>query len=342
MSDSSRATTATTTRIDLSAAVLTGIALIALLSLHLLPALFAGLLVFELVALLTPLLARAIPNQKAKLAAVALLSILVVTALIAAGFAIVRILGQEVGSAAGLFRKLAALLEDVRNVLPAWLIAYLPADPDALERGVGKWLATHATQLQSAGTAFGRGFVKALLGMVIGAMLALYEAQPNHASGPLAIALRNCATRLANAFRRVVFAQVWISAINATLTGIFLMLVLPLFGVHLPLVKTMIAVTFLVGLLPVIGNLISNTLITFVALSVSAQVGAAALLFLILVHKLEYFLNARIVGGHINARAWELLIAMLVFESAFGLIGLVAAPVYYAYLKDELRSRALV
>jgi hypothetical protein len=29
------------------------------------------------------------------------------------------------------------------------------------------------------------------------------------------------------------------------------------------------------------------------------------------IHKLEYFLNARIVGIQINARAWELLIAML-------------------------------
>ena len=331
-----------TSRYDLIAALLTGAALITVLFLNLLPALFAGLLVFELVALLSPLLARAISNQRAKLTAVALLSILVVTALVAAGIAVAKVLDQEVGSAAGLFHKLASLLEDVRNVLPPWLITHLPADSAAFEQSAGKWLAAHVTQLQIAGTAFGRGLVKALLGMVIGAMLALHDVQPNHAAGPLAVALRACAIRLAHAFRRVVFAQVWISTINATLTGIFLVVLLPLFGVKLPLVKTMIAITFLVGLLPVIGNLISNTLITFVALSISAKVGAAALLFLILIHKLEYFLNARIVGGHINARAWELLIAMLVFESAFGLIGLVAAPVFYAYLKDELRSRALV
>jgi hypothetical protein len=29
-------------------------------------------------------------------------------------------------------------------------------------------------------------------------------------------------------------------------------------------------------------------------------------------------------------------------EAAFGLPGVVAAPVYYAYLKDELRARGLV
>jgi predicted PurR-regulated permease PerM len=60
------------------------------------------------------------------------------------------------------------------------------------------------------------------------------------------------------------------------------------------------------------------------------------------VHKLEYFLNAKIVGGQIRARTWELLIAMLVFEAAFGLAGLVAAPIYYAYLKSELEAEELI
>ena len=29
-------------------------------------------------------------------------------------------------------------------------------------------------------------------------------------------------------------------------------------------------------------------------------------------------------------------------ESAFGIAGLIAAPIYYAYLKDELSARGLV
>jgi len=60
------------------------------------------------------------------------------------------------------------------------------------------------------------------------------------------------------------------------------------------------------------------------------------------IHKLEYFLNARIVGAQIRASAWELLTAMLVMEGCFGLAGLVAAPICYAWLKDELASRHLI
>ncbi|MEP6510431.1 MAG: hypothetical protein ABJB02_02495, partial [Dokdonella sp.] len=109
-----------------------------------------------------------------------------------------------------------------------------------------------------------------------------------------------------------------------------------------PLAKSLVVATFVIGLLPVAGNLISNTLIFVVGLSVSLGVGIAALVFLILIHKFEYFLNARIVGTQIRARSWELLIAMLVMEAAFGMAGLVAAPIYYAYMKRELMAAKLI
>jgi predicted PurR-regulated permease PerM len=139
-----------------------------------------------------------------------------------------------------------------------------------------------------------------------------------------------------------VFAQVRISALNTTLTAIYLIAVLPAFGVHLPLAKTLVLITFVAGLLPVIGNLISNTVIFIVSLSHSLIVAVAALAYLIVIHKLEYFVNARIVGSQIRARAWELLLAMMTMEAAFGIAGVIAAPIYYAYLKDELSSRGLI
>jgi predicted PurR-regulated permease PerM len=138
---------------------------------------------------------------------------------------------------------------------------------------------------------------------------------------PLAAALFDRLHLLVQAFRNIVFAQIKISLLNTFFTAIFLAVILPLFGIKLPLTKTLIVLTFLLGLLPVIGNLMSNTLITIVGLSLSIWVAVAALGYLIFIHKLEYFLNARIVGGQISAKSWELLLAMLVFEAAFGLPG---------------------
>jgi predicted PurR-regulated permease PerM len=177
--------------------------------------------------------------------------------------------------------------------------------------------------------------------MDLGAMIALHKARPIDRR-PLAAALTERAARIGYAFRRVVFAQLKISLINTFFTGVYLAFVLPHFGVHLPFTNALIVVTFVVGLLPVVGNLISNTVIVIISLSHSLDAAVSSLVFLVVIHKLEYFLNARIVGTRIQARAWELLTAMLVMEAAFGIAGVVAAPIYYAYIKDELADRGLV
>jgi predicted PurR-regulated permease PerM len=203
-------------------------------------------------------------------------------------------------------------------------------------------LRAHAGALPHAGAAVGRTLAHILIGLGIGALVALYDVQPSASLGPLAQALQERASRLGEAFRRVVFAQMRISAFNTILTALYLVVALPVVGVHLPLAKTMLAVTFVVGLLPVVGNLVSNTIIVILSLSVSPSVAVASLVFLVVIHKLEYFLNAYLVGTQVHAHAWELLLAMLVLEAAFGIPGLIAAPIFYAYLKDELVSRKLV
>ena len=57
---------------------------------------------------------------------------------------------------------------------------------------------------------------------------------------------------------------------------------------------------------------------------------------------LVVFRQARIVGARISAQAWELLLAMLLMEAAFGLAGVIAAPIVYAYVKDELRAVGVI
>jgi predicted PurR-regulated permease PerM len=237
---------------------------------------------------------------------------------------------------------MAEIIDNSRGKLPAWLVGAMPGDADALQAAITQWLREHAAELRLYGGEVGHGIVHILLGMVIGAVASLGEALPAETHGPLARALAERATRLGDAFRRIVFAQLRISALNTTFTAIYLLAILPMFGAHLPLAKTLVAATFIVGLLPVVGNLITNTIIVVVSLNVSLEVAIASLVFLILIHKLEYFLNARIVGRRIHAKMWELLVAMLVMEAAFGLAGLVAAPIFYAYLKDELAARGLV
>lgn len=333
----------TATRMDWVTWSVAAVILLLVLKLHLLPAMLAGLMVFELVNLMVPgLRMRALGEEGPRLLAVLLIAAVVITGLTAAGIGIATYFRNSGESIPALFQNLAASIEKSRDQLPTWLLASLPDDAEELRIATIEWLRQHATSFQVAGAGLGRALAHILIGMVIGALLALQLAGAPPSARRVGAAIYERAGRLSIAFRNVVFAQIFISAINTTFTALYLAVVLPAFGVELPLVKTMIAVTFIAGLMPILGNLISNTVIFIVSLSYSLGIALASLLYLIVIHKLEYFLNARIIGLHIKARAWELLIAMLVMEAAFGIPGLISAPIYYAYFKTELREKGLV
>ena len=162
---------------------------------------------------------------------------------------------------------MAEVIDTARNHLPSWASEYLPANIKEFEDAASKWLRDNAWQLRYIGGDVGSFVFYVIVGMIIGGMIAFGRDTRAGEPGPLAAALETRVMVLSKAFRGIVFAQVRISALNTLLTAIYLGLVLPYFGINLPFLKTMIAVTFLVGLLPVIGNLISNTVIVLVSFS---------------------------------------------------------------------------
>jgi predicted PurR-regulated permease PerM len=131
-------------------------------------------------------------------------------------------------------------------------------------------------------------------------------------------------------FATVMGAQIIISLINTALTGLFVV------AVRLPYAPLLIAITFLCGLVPIVGNLVSNTVIVFVALTASLKSAVGALVFLVVIHKLEYFLNSKIIGDRIRNPVWLTLIALIIGERLMGIPGLILAPVVLNYLRVEM------
>ena len=137
-------------------------------------------------------------------------------------------------------------------------------------------------------------------------------------------------------FATVMGAQIVISAINTALTAVFL------FWNDMPYAKVLVGVTFLCGLLPIIGNLISNTLIIGVAFTLpnGPKMALFALIFLVVLHKSEYFLNSKIIGDRIQNPMWLTLIGLVLGEKLMGIPGMILAPVILHYIKVEAkRSR---
>jgi predicted PurR-regulated permease PerM len=320
--------------------LLSALAVPIVLHFHLLPAVFAGLAVY----VLTMKLARRLPARWGVLThKLALAGIILIVMLLVFGVCLgLWSFLQGHHGMADLMTAAADTLENLKRNLPPDLAASLPDTVEELREQMTVMLREHGKNISSVGMSGFRIFAHVLLGMVIGGMAVLHRFTEGQILPPLSACLHARMVTLAGAFEKVVFAQVKISALNTFLTALYLVVVLPLCGVHLPMTTLLILLTFVAGLLPVVGNLISNATIVLISLGMSPGVGAASLAFLVLIHKLEYFTNARIVGGEVKASAWELLCAMLVLEAVFGLPGMVAAPVVYAWLKAELKAKELV
>lgn len=133
-------------------------------------------------------------------------------------------------------------------------------------------------------------------------------------------------------FQKVLGGQIIISAVNALLTAIFLyMLSIP----HLLFLTVM---TFIICIMPVLGNVISNTVIVITALGISLNSAILALAFLVTIHQLEYFLNSRIMGVSIEMPMWQTLLSILVGSIVMGFAGIMLAPAILHYIKSELQA----
>ena len=124
-------------------------------------------------------------------------------------------------------------------------------------------------------------------------------------------------------------AQLIISGINAGLTALFLV------WNGYPYAPVLAGLTFLFGLLPIIGNLMSNTLIVSVGFTIAPRTAFLALVFLVVIHKGEYFLNSKIIGDRIKTPMWLTLVGLVIGEKLMGIPGMILAPAVLHYVKVE-------
>jgi predicted PurR-regulated permease PerM len=180
-----------------------------------------------------------------------------------------------------------------------------------------------------------RGFFQVLVGVFAAAMRFL---TPEEAGGGLNLfdAVReefSARVRLfVRSFELVVGAQVAISSINTVLTAIFL------YAMGFPFKTFLILTTFVCGMVPIAGNVVSNAAIVTAGLTHSVHLATFGLVYLVVIHKLEYILNSRIVGGSIDTPMWMTLLGLVVGEAMMGVPGVLLAPALLHYARAELRD----
>lgn len=335
-------------KVVLASYLLMGAALLLVMYQGLLPGLLCVCLGFVFTRGLSRLLARANPRARennllprwAQVLATALV-ILAPLALLSGALSHTRsYITEAPAQYKELLDYLAATVLELREKLPADMADQLPDGAQEIQHKLAGYLAAQAGVVAHAGRAWLTGLLYAYVGLIIGALAAV-RAIPTRRP-PLVQALKQRISYFGLAFKQIVAAQFWIAAFNTLLTSIFLLVILPIWDLQLPYTPALITLTFLAGLIPIVGNLLCNAVLTLVGLSVSPVAAAACLGFLILIHKAEYVINAKVVGTRTHMGVWELLAVMFVAESVFGPAGLVAAPLFYAYLKKELEAVRLV
>jgi predicted PurR-regulated permease PerM len=329
---------ASTSRQDVLVATLLAVLLLLVLRQHLAVVLLMGLATFIVYRRLLKIFQRVIRLGTAEVAALAL-TVLILGLL---GLSVAKVLDvySPSGSFAALLRFLADAVERLRSALPSWLASSLPASTEEMQTQAAAWLRSNSQHIQRWGQDAVRALAHILVGFVIG--LAAAFQRSSHFDSAWMSAARQRGGHLLVAFSEVVSAQLRIAAVNTLLTAIFLLLALPVAGVHIPLSSTLVALTFVMGLLPIVGNLISNAAIVLVALTVSPTISFIAVAFLLVVHKLEYLLNAHFVGRSTSVPPAVLLASMVFLEAFFGVAGLVCAPIYCAWVFREMKDGGLL
>ena len=66
-----------------------------------------------------------------------------------------------------------------------------------------------------------------------------------------------------------------------------------------------------------------------------------ALAFLVIIHKIEYFLNSKIIGRRIQNPMWMTLLGLILGERLMGVPGMILAPVILHYIKMETSRLAV-
>ena len=102
------------TKVEIAAWLIMAAAMLYVLSVNLLPGLLAGLLVFELVHIISPYIAQKFPGYTAKVIAVGLLALFIVGLLTLMVLGLIAFFKSDSGSLPNLIGKMAQIIEDSR------------------------------------------------------------------------------------------------------------------------------------------------------------------------------------------------------------------------------------
>jgi predicted PurR-regulated permease PerM len=331
---------------EIAAWVLIGGLILYVMFVRLVAGVIGGLALYLILDRLAIWLEKRIPGMAARTTALILVTLAGGGLVIGATALSISFLQHHVDAIPAMMQQMAEILRSTRLWLGGYGYQLIPdfmTDAETIKTGMVDWLKNHAGALKIAGGSFSIGLLHVVMGMLL-AIVVFFRHVTQHDDtlrGPLSIHLTMKLSRLARAFSRIASAQTKVSLFNTFITSLYLVILMG-FGKTIPFMTTLIVITFILGLVPIVGNIVTNAVLVILSLGVSGATAIASLVFVVALSKLQYVLTSRMVGSEIDSQAWEILFAIIIGEAAFGVAGVVMAPIVYAFIKGELRERGLV
>jgi predicted PurR-regulated permease PerM len=234
---------------------------------------------------------------------------------------------------------IASLIPKLKSMADQWGVS-LPFDNlDDLRFLIAGSIKNNVHQLTRASSLLTQGFLRIMLAVF--SAVACFWSRGNSASGKnsdFSIALgEELSRRMAlfmNGFKKAFGAQFTVSLINTGFIS-FLLLIL-----GIPYIRFLVTTTFILGLVPVVGGVVTNTLILAVALTVSSKTALVAFIVLMVIHHIQYPIQGEVMGEQMKIPAWQLLLALILGEAVMGVAGMVLAPAAIHYLREEIKTVA--
>lgn len=241
--------------------------------------------------------------------------------------------------------RLTKLVVETRETLPQrisalrehpWYAALREHLPDSED--LARSAEHYGADVAKSAAAIGRGFLSALIGLILAIVYFLDEERIRAFGESLPArslfgTLVRWGEHLAESVSLTIQLQLVVAACNAVLTlPVLLVLGVP----HVPALMVLI---FGSGLIPVVGNLLSGAVLALLAFQVKGWFGVGLLVALTFVlHKIEsYYLNPRLTARHVALPGFVLILSLIAWEHLLGFAGLfVSFPVLY--LVGKIRS----
>lgn len=188
-----------------------------------------------------------------------------------------------------------------------------------------EYIKNHLNILSAVGT----NSLQILVGILFGVLFFLYKEKqilaPENYWFKTTESFKFYLNNLFEGFKTIMRLQFMVAFLNTISLSILSFVIAPIFtGDLLPYWYILLPLTAIFSLIPVIGNLIINVLIFFISINVSILFSVIAIIYFFVVHKLELFAIAKLLGKKEDIPflfiALSMLLGELYFQSMLGIL----------------------